>query len=79
MRKIREVLRLKFQVGLFARQIAVSHQVTRASAGDYLNRFAASGMIWPSALTDTELQRHLLYPSGQVIYPAPQSPVMVCT
>ncbi len=59
MRKIREVLRLKFEVGLSARQVAISLQVGRASVGEYLNRFAASGLTWPSALTDAELQRHL--------------------
>jgi transposase len=66
MRKIREVLRLKFEVGLSARQIAVSLQVSRASVGDYLNRFAASGLIWPSTLTDTELQRRLFPPPPAV-------------
>ena len=57
MRKIREVLRLKFEVGLSARQISTSVQVGRATVGDYLNRFAASGLTWPSAPTDAELQR----------------------
>ncbi|VVN71699.1 hypothetical protein PS710_00471 [Pseudomonas fluorescens] len=46
MRKIKEVLRLKFEVGLSARQIAVSLQVGRATIGDYLNRFAASALTW---------------------------------
>jgi transposase len=73
MRKIREVLRLKFEVGLSARQIAVSLQVSRASVGDYLNRFAASGLIWPSALTDTELQRRLFPPPPAV--PSDQRPI----
>jgi transposase len=59
MRKIREVLCLKFEVGLSARKVAGSLQVGRASVCEYLNRFAASGLTWPSALTDTELQRHL--------------------
>ena len=49
MRKIKEVLRLKFEVGLSARQIAVSLQVGRTTIGDYLNRFAASGLTWPFA------------------------------
>ena len=59
MRKIREVLRLKFEVGLSARQVAISLQVGRASVGEYRNRFAASGLTLPSALTDAELQRHI--------------------
>ncbi len=73
MRKIREVLRLKFEVGLSARQVAVSLQVGRASVGDYLNRFAASGLIWPSALTDAELQRSLFPPP--LALPSAQRPI----
>ena len=66
MRKIREVLRLKFEVGLSARQIAVSLQVGRATVGDYLNRFAASGLTWPSALTDAELCSGQLIPDTSI-------------
>jgi|GEM_PF-6142504 len=60
MRKIREVLRLKFEVGLSARQIAVSVQIGRVTVGDYLNRFAACGLSWPCSLSDAELERQLL-------------------
>lgn len=73
MRKIREVLRLKLEVGLSARQLAVSLQVGRASVGEYLNRFAASGLTWPSELTDAELQRQLFPPSPAV--PSDQRPI----
>lgn len=73
MRKIREVLRLKFEIGLSARQIAVSLQVGRASVGDYLNRFAASGLIWLSALSDADLQRSL-FPSPLAV-PSEQRPI----
>ncbi|NAT45259.1 IS21 family transposase, partial [Pseudomonas syringae pv. actinidiae] len=73
MRKIREVLRLKFEVGLSARQVAASLQVGRASVGEYLNRFAASGLTWPSVLTDSELQRHLFPPPPDV--PSDQRPM----
>ena len=73
MRKIREVLRLKFEVGLSARQVAASLQVGRASVGEYLNRFAASGLTWPSELTDAELQRHLFPPPPAV--PSDQRPM----
>jgi DNA-binding transcriptional regulator LsrR (DeoR family) len=37
MRKIREVLRLKFEVGLSARQVAISLQVGRASVRPLLS------------------------------------------
>lgn len=62
MRKIREVLSLKFEIGLSARQVSLSFQIGRASIGEYLNRLAASGLRSPSALTDAELQRHLFPP-----------------
>lgn len=62
MRKFKEVLCLKFEVGLSARQIAVSLQVGRATIGDYLNRFAASGLTWPFAASDTQLQQYLYPP-----------------
>jgi len=73
MRKIREVLRLKFEVGLSARQIAVSLQVGRATVGDYLNRFAANGLTWPTALSDVELERSLFPPAPTV--PSEQRPM----
>ena len=66
MRKIREVLRLKFEVGLSARQIAVSVQVGRVTVGDYLNRFAASGLSWPCSLSDAELEQQLFPPAPAV-------------
>jgi hypothetical protein len=47
MRKIREILRLKFEVGLSARQISISVQVGRTTVGDDLKRFAPSGLSRP--------------------------------
>ena len=67
------MLRLKFEVGLSARQIAVSLEVGRATIGEYLNRFAASGLIWPCALSDVELQRRLFPPPPDV--PSDQHPM----
>ncbi len=57
MRKIREVLRLKFELNLSERQIAKSTQTSRSSAGEYLRRFAKSGLSWPlpPALSDTDI------------------------
>ena len=84
MRKIREVLRLKFEVGLSARQIAVSVQVGRVTVGDYLNRFAASGLVWPCSLSDSELEQQLFppapaVPSEQRQQPAPYPCRQSCT
>ena len=47
MRKIREVLRLKFELDLSVRQISKSTQVSRPTVTDYLHRFAMSGLPWP--------------------------------
>lgn len=44
MRKIREVLRLKFEAKLSTPQIAISVQVGRATISDYLNHFTSSGL-----------------------------------
>jgi hypothetical protein len=60
---ISEVLRLKLEAGLSARQIAVSVQVGRATFGDYLNRFAASGLAWPCSLSDAKLEQQLFPPA----------------
>ena len=47
MRKIREVLRLKFELELSDRQISKSTQVSRPTIRDYVRRFAESGLSWP--------------------------------
>ncbi|MBR7559800.1 sigma-70 family RNA polymerase sigma factor, partial [Mycobacterium tuberculosis] len=55
MRKIREVLRLKFDAGLSVRKIAASLRISSGSAGNYLHRFNACGLSWPTLLSDAEL------------------------
>ena len=61
MRKIREVLRLKFELDLSERQISKSTQISRATIGDYLRRFAVSGLSWPlpAALADAGIEAAL--------------------
>jgi transposase len=68
MRKIREVLRLRLETGLSARQVAASLQLARSTVGEYERRFAAAGLIWPlpAALSDTELERRLFPPPPPV-------------
>jgi len=60
-RKIKEVLRLKYGCGLSERQIARSCQVSRSTVADYLMKAKAAGMSWPEAaeLSDTELENRL--------------------
>jgi len=64
MRKIREILRLKFESGLSYGQIATSCGIGRTTVSDYLRRFEASPLSWPLSpdLDDTQLEQ-LLFPS----------------
>ncbi len=61
MRKIKEVLRLKYGCGLSAREIARSCQVSRSTVAEYLMRAKAAGISWPEAaeLTDTGIEEKL--------------------
>ena len=47
MRKIKEVLRLRCQHGLSARQIARSCGIARSTVAEYLMRAKAEGLEWP--------------------------------
>ena len=47
MRKTKEVLRLKFELGLGQRQIARSCGMGLGTVHDYLERAAAAGIGWP--------------------------------
>jgi transposase len=73
MRKIREVLRLKFDAGLSVRKIATSLRISSGSAGNYLHRFKACGLTWPMPLSDAELERCLFPPAPTV--PSDQRPM----
>ena len=46
MRKIKEVLRLKYQHGLSARRIARSCGIARSTVAEYLMRAKAVGLEW---------------------------------
>lgn len=54
MRKIKEVLRLKYECHLTNRQIAKSCQIARSSVADYLNRFQEAGSSWLAAQSLSE-------------------------
>jgi len=47
MRKIRDVLRLRFGEKLSVRQIAISSGLPRATVSDYVQRAVAAGVSWP--------------------------------
>ena len=58
LRKIREVLRLKHEVGLSNRAIARACRVSNSTVGDYLERAQAAGVAWP---VPDELGEEALY------------------
>ena len=68
MRKIKEILRLKFELDLSARQIAKSVKVSRPTVNDYLRRFALSGLPWPlpTGLSDVDINTRLFPPKSAI-------------
>lgn len=62
MRKIREILRLKYDCGLTDRQIAKSCSVARSTVANYLSRTKAAGLLWPvpENFSDTDIY-NLMY------------------
>ncbi len=64
MRRIREVMRLKFQLGLNDTQVARGARLSRSTVQDYLRRIAATGADHEQllALGDAELDQRLFPP-----------------
>ncbi len=64
MRKIREVLRLKYHCNCSIREISQSLGVGRSTVSDYLHRAKAAGLDWPlpADFDDTSLEQRL-FPS----------------
>ena len=46
-RRIKEILRLKFELGLDNRQIARSCNIPHSTVANYLSRAEAGGFAWP--------------------------------
>jgi transposase len=61
MRKIKEVLRLKYDCNVSEREIARSCQVSRSTVAGYLMKARAAGVSWPeaAALTESRLEECL--------------------
>jgi len=61
MKKIREVLRLKYECGLPHRQVAASCGIGISTVSDYLHRAERCGMSWADAkpLTDAQVEARL--------------------
>ncbi len=61
MRKIREILRLKHEIGLNVRQIARSCSVSRSTVYEYLSYATEAGLSWPleEGMDEAKLERLL--------------------
>jgi hypothetical protein len=65
MRKIKEMLRLHFEVGLSRREIARSLSVSHSTVNDLLGRFRSAGMTWPlPGNVDEAALEAVLYPGN---------------
>ncbi len=69
MRKIRETLRLHFDIRLGQRPIARCLNISRTTVGDYLHRAKMAGLGWPlpEDLTDQQLYNLLFPPAAPVL------------
>ena len=67
MRKIKEVLRLKFDNQLSKRQIAQSCSIAHSTVSEYLRRFREAPLSWPlpEKIDDNQLEQ-LLFPRPQI-------------
>jgi len=61
MRKIREVLRLYFDLNLGQRPMARSPNISQSTVHDYLERFTAARLSWPlpAEMAEAELEAAL--------------------
>lgn len=76
MRKIREVLRLRFECGLGHRAIAASCAIGKGSVSEYLTRASEADLTWEAAkeLSDAEVERRLFRQVGRN-EPSPRAPI----
>jgi transposase len=72
MRKVREVLRLKYESGRSHAEIAASLGVGETTVGDYLTRARQAGLDWDGAraLSETEVEAKLFRHAGRNEPPA---------
>lgn len=63
-RKIKEIIRMKWVVGLSDRQVAASLNIAHSTVGEYLKRAESAGLNWEQVqiLEETELKARLFPP-----------------
>ena len=66
MRKIREVLRLTYELGLSVREVCEATGVGKTAVCEYVNRARVVGITWPipAEIGDAGLERRLFTPAG---------------
>jgi transposase len=76
MRKIREVLRLKFECARSHREIAASCELSSGSVSDYLRRAKDASLTWAEAcaMSDAEVEARLFRQVGRN-EPSPRAPI----
>ena len=81
MRKIKEVLRLKWQHNHFNNQIAQSCKISRSTVRDYVSRAKKAGLSWPlDPDLDDEALENMLFPVKPAVVTSTQRqmPSMNC-
>ena len=73
MRKIREILRLKWELKLSERVIARSCCISRSTVAEYVRRAEAAGLKWP--LPEDQSDNQLF----ELLYPKTQHPTLKAT
>jgi transposase len=64
MRKIKEILRLKWELGLSARQVGASLNISHSTVGEYLKRVQQAGLDWEQAkaMSEAAIEKMLFPP-----------------
>ena len=74
MRKIRDVLRLKYELGRSHREIAAILRISHSTVGSYVRRAREAGVSWPlpDDLDDAALEAALYPPTPPSRVPRPE-------
>src|SRR5437016_11009760 len=73
MRKIKEVLRLRFELRLGQREIARACSISQGAVHNYLKRAAAAGIAWPTPEGwDEQRVEQTLFGERQVVKRLPE-------
>src|SRR5512133_725741 len=75
LKKIREIIRLKYDAGLSNRAIVGTCKVFNSTVCEYLRRAKAAGVGWPIGEMGEEELFQKLYPENQTIEPEFKDPM----